>query len=62
MESQQSIHGRLVKFLNESSYQFSLRHSDCTKRGALLQCWVPRGQGKQRVLTTQVGVVVARNL
>ncbi|WIA13377.1 hypothetical protein OEZ85_006957 [Tetradesmus obliquus] len=52
MESQQIIQ-RLAAFVNESSYQFALRHSDCTKRGALLQCWVPREQGRQRVLTTQ---------
>lgn len=61
MESQQIIQ-RLAAFVNESSYQFALRHSDCTKRGALLQCWVPREQGRQRVLTTQVSVVVVHKL
>lgn len=53
MESQQSSQ-RLGAFVNQSSYQFSVLHSDCTKRGALIQCWVPREDGQQRVLSTKV--------
>jgi hypothetical protein len=63
MESQQNI-SALSAFINESSYLFNLRHSDCTKRGALLQCWVPSVQspGQQRVLSTQVSFVAVRKV